>query len=199
MIIFINGILEQILDHAAIVDVGGVGYLAVISPGTAAKLPRLGENVKIYTHMHAKEDGTTLYGFMSMDELNMFNRLITVSGVGPKAAQGLLSVLSPPDVMLAIVSDDLAALSKGPGVGKKTAQRIILELKDKVRTDDVSAAALDNQQSITHASGVKQDAIDALTALGYGRSEAVRCVLEVALEGMTTAQIIKLALRKLSS
>ena len=199
MIFFIKGVLEHVLEQSVVIDVSGVGYQVLVSAKTVAQLPGMGEKVKLYTHMQAKEDGTTLYGFMHMDELDMFNRLISVSGVGPKAAQGLLSVLQPSDMMLAIMTDDSATLSKAPGVGKKTAQRIVLELKDKVKADGVVVAALDSQQSMTHASSQKQDAIDALTALGYSRSEAVKGVLEVALDGMTAEQIIKQTLRKLSS
>jgi Holliday junction DNA helicase RuvA len=186
-------------ENAVVVECGGIGYQIAVSAATLGKISGQRE-IKIYTYMHVQENGISLYGFLSNEEIDMFYKLISVSGLGPKSALGMLSAITPSQIMLAIVTDDIAALSKAPGVGKKTAQRMILELKDKVKTEDaVAGMAATTQESLKLSSGAKQDAIDALIALGYSRSEGVRAVMEVAVEGLTTEQIIKNALRKLNT
>jgi len=198
MIAFIQGVMEQLLGNAVIVNNNGIGYLLNVTQATMAKLPPRGQEVRLYTSMSVKEDSISLYGFLSLEEVNIYHLLISVSGVGPKAALGLLSILSPAQIIIAILSDDGAALGKAPGVGKKTAQRICLELKDKMRGQEpLMDTALSPQQSLKISAGERQDAMDALAALGYSRSEAVKAVMEVALEGMKADQIIKLALKKL--
>ena len=199
MISFIKGAVEEINEQSIVVDVGGIGYALQMPQRALAGLTKRGESVKIYTHMVTKEDGFVLYGFGDAKERDMFIRLIAVTGVGPKSALGLLSVMEPSAIVLAVLTDDVAALAKAPGIGKKTAQRMALELKDKLKVEGAVGTALHQQQSTEYASGEKQDAIDALLALGYSRSEAVKGVLEVAIEGMSTEQIIKQTLRKLSS
>ncbi|MCL2707839.1 MAG: Holliday junction branch migration protein RuvA, partial [Defluviitaleaceae bacterium] len=127
MIAHIKGTVEHVAELSAVIEVNGVGYRTLMSATTAARLPARGTEVKIYTYMQVREDGVSLYGFLTPEEVSMFTLLISVSGIGPKAASSMLSVLTPQQTMLAIVADDAAALSKAPGVGKKTAQRIILE------------------------------------------------------------------------
>lgn len=199
LISYIKGTVEHITDSSVVIECGGIGYNISVSTATLSKISGK-QQVKIHTYMNVREDGISLYGFMTLEEIDMFNKLITVNGLGPKSALGMLSVITPSQIMLAIVTDDINALSKAPGIGKKTAQRIILDLKDKIKTEDaVAGMAATTQESFKVSSGAKQDAIDALTALGYGRSEAVKAVMEIAVEGLTAEQIIKNALRKLNS
>ena len=154
--------------------------------------------MKIHTHMNVKEDGISLYGFSTAEELELFHRLISVTGVGPKGALGFLSQLKPQEIILAILSDDVKTLSKAPGVGRKTAQRVILELKDKFQTADAIAMEMEADDLMpTGSNGAKFEAMDALAALGYSRSEAAKAVNGVAAEGMTTEDILKAALKKM--
>lgn len=201
LIASIRGTVEAVYENAVVIECNNIGYLVQASAATISGLSSLGKTeVKMHTLMLVREDAVSLVGFLSQDDLHIFEMLTSVSGVGAKAALSLQSALSPSQIMLAVLTDDVAALSKAQGVGKKIAQRIALELKDKVKTDDaMKDMSISPQQSFAvSAGGAKQDAVEALTSLGYGRSEAVKTVLEVALEGMSAEQIIKLALKKLS-
>lgn len=195
MITYIKGKVDQIFESSIFIENNGIGYQVFLSSKTIERLPKE-EEVKIFTYMNVKEDSLSLFGFLAIEELNMFNLLLNVSGVGPKVAISMLSDLTPNQIMVAIITDDYATLSTCSGVGKKTSQRIALELKDKIK----NTALIDTpQQSIYISSNEKQDAIDALSALGYTRSESMKAVMEIAVEKMSTEQILKLALRKLSS
>ncbi|MBM6830146.1 Holliday junction branch migration protein RuvA [Anaerotignum lactatifermentans] len=196
MIAYIKGTLEAKGNGFVIVESGGIGYRIFMSPTALTQMPASGETVKVYTYMNVKEDGISLYGFSSLEEQELFLRLITVSGVGPKGALAFLSQLRPQEIILAILSDDVKTLSKAPGVGRKTAQRVILELKDKFQTAEAVAWEIEEQAAPTSA-GAKFEAIDALTALGYSRSEAAGAVNAVAAEEMTTEEILKAALKKM--
>jgi Holliday junction DNA helicase RuvA len=196
LIAYVKGTLEEISDNAVIIDCHGLGYQVFVSPATIAKLPSRGAELKLFTYMQVKEDSQSLHGFLSQEEVRMFILLISVSGIGPKVAASMLANMNPSQIMMAIVADDAVALSKAPGVGKKTAQRITLELRDKIKKEHSWENTEADYSSFT-AAGEKQDAMDALTALGYGRSEGMKAVMEVAREDMTTEQIIKSALRKL--
>jgi len=197
LIAFVKGILEFMTEEWLIVDVNGVGYKISIPSSTMSKLPSIGKEVKVFTHLHVKEDEMALYGFMSQDELNMFERLISVSGIGPKGALGILSTLSPADLCMAVITEDIKTLSSAPGIGKKTAQRIILELKDKMNTLEAigigGEPVLEFQQN-----GIVEEAIVALGALGYSRVDAAKAVQDVFEEDMTVEEIIKAALKKLA-
>lgn len=201
MISYVKGILEYIGDTYIIIEAGGLGYKIFVSSMTISTLPTKGNNVKIFTFMSVKDDGVSLFGFASMEEMDIFNKLITVSGVGPKGALGFLAYLTPSELMLAIVSDDIATLSKAPGVGKKTAQRVVLELKDKFKTDDFLGLSASkgkvNMNNISLSSEPKFETIEALTSLGYTRSEAAKVVSEVYIEGIETEELLKLALKKM--
>ena len=155
--------------------------------------------VKMFTYFSVKEDGVSLYGFASAEEQEMFHKLLTVSGVGPKGALGFLSQLTPQEIILAIISEDVKTLSKAPGVGRKTAQRVILELKDKFKTEEALSMGEEVQGIVETSVGgdAKFEAIDAMTALGYSRSEAAKAVNAVAAEGMSTEDILKAALKKM--
>ena len=198
---FVEGVLEFRFEGVLVINCGGVGYSVQTGLAAGAALVP-GERVRVYTHMSVKDDGCSLFGFLTLEELSMFNMLITVSGVGPKAAQSMLATLVPSRLTLAILTDDVAALAKAPGVGKKTAARVVLELKDKLAASSQAQAyeaqgVIDTQGSRTMSSGEKQDAADALVALGYARADATRAVLESAHAGMSAEEIIKAALRKL--
>lgn len=193
MISHLKGKLEYVYEKSVVVDAGGVGYIVNVSPATLGRLPQAGSEVKIYTYMQISENSQSLHGFLTREEVRLFTLLISVGGIGPKVATGILGTLNPTQIMMAIVADDAVALSKAPGVGKKTAQRLVLELRDKIKSEVPLAH--------TNASvgGAKSDAMDALLALGYGRTEALTSIMEVAEEGLAADAIIRLALRKLAS
>lgn len=199
MIAYIKGTLERRAESYIIIETGGIGYQIFVSPATLAKLPQTGEMVKVFTYFSVKEDGVSLYGFASAEEQEMFHKLLTVSGVGPKGALGFLSQLTPQEIILAIISEDVKTLSKAPGVGRKTAQRVILELKDKFKTEEALSMGQEVQGIVEASVGgdAKFEAIDAMTALGYSRSEAAKAVNAVAAEGMSTEDILKAALKKM--
>ncbi len=199
MIAYIKGTLERRAESYIIIETGGIGYQIFVSPATLAKLPQTGEMVKVFTYFSVKEDGVSLYGFASAEEQEMFHKLLTVSGVGPKGALGFLSQLTPQEIILAIISEDVKTLSKAPGVGRKTAQRVILELKDKFKTEEALSMGGEVQGIVETSAGgdAKFEAIDAMTALGYSRSEAAKAVNAVAAEGMSTEDILKAALKKM--
>jgi len=197
MIAYIKGTVEQLSDQHAILENQGIGYIINASPTTLSRLPRKGSEAQLYTYMQVREDDISLYGFLSQEEISLFRLLISISGIGSKVATAILGIMSPDQIITAIASQDSVAFSKVPGVGKKTAQRITLELQDKIKTLHHSAGVDSIIEFDAGSSSEKQDAIDALLALGYGRSESVRAVLAVALEDMSAEQIIRLALKKL--
>ena len=200
MISYIKGTLVFSTDNHIVVETGGMGYRIFVSSATLGILPSLGSDVKIFTYMNVKEDGISLYGFSTLEEQEIFYKLLTVSGVGPKGALGFLSKLSPQDIIMAVISDDVKSLSQAPGVGKKTAQRVILELKDKFSTEDVVGASFfENGQATGEMGGVnaKLDTVEALTALGYSKSEAVKAVGMIWEDGLSVESALKLALGKM--
>jgi Holliday junction DNA helicase RuvA len=168
------------------------------------RLPAPGSQVKVYTYLNVKEDAMELYGFLTRDDLNVFRLLITVNGVGPKGALGILSVLSPDDLRFAVMADDVKAIQAAPGIGMKTAQKVILELKDKVRLEDAFEHKLAATQADAAVAGddearaARNDAIQALVALGYGRTEAAKAVNGVEdAQAYDSEQLLKAALKKM--
>ena len=203
MISFVKGTVDSVTETAVILEAGGLGYEVQTTTSAIARFSVLaGQEAKLYTFLQVREDGVSLIGFPTKEELETFGILCGVSGVGTKAALSILSAMSPQALMLAVVADDVAALCKAPGIGKKIGQRLALELKDKFKTlgasGDMSVQA-PAALSAGQGGGAKQDALDALLALGYGRSEALRAVMETAQEDMDTEQILKLSLKKLSA
>jgi len=196
MIAFLKGMLAYKYDASVIIDVQGVGYTVYASALTISRLPAVGSEVQIFTYHQITENTQSLHGFTSQEEVRLFTLLISVSGIGPKVASAVLATLSPQQLMMAIVAEDVNALSAAPGVGKKTAQRVLLELRDKIKTDDTFIDTSPIKAGPTVGSG-KQDAMDALIALGYARSEAMQAILEIADEDMAADQIIRLSLKKL--
>ena len=201
MITYIRGILEGMEEDKVIVDVGGVGYGIYMAGNAMGRLPALGKEVKIHTHLHVKEDLMQLYGFLTRDELRVFRLLIGVSGIGPKGGLGILSALGPDDLRFAVASNDVKAIQAAPGIGKKTAEKLILELKDKFDLQEAFEQKLAGNQA---AAAVRQagepdafqDAVQALTALGYSGTEALQAVKKVEItEGMDSEAVLKAALK----
>ena len=200
MISFVKGKLDSSSTNSIIIDCGGIGYEVFIGINTISKLPSIGTEIKIHTYMQVRDDGVSLFGFMSKEELSMFHMLISVSGIGPKGALNMLSVATPQDLMVAIISGDIKTMSSFPGIGPKTAGRLILELKDKIKTESATSYNFDGGQvsPMGEGGGARNEAIAALDALGYSRSESVKSVASIYEDGMNTQQIIKLALKNLS-
>mgnify|MGYP002626621868 CR=1 FL=1 len=208
MIAYVQGTLENLDIDKAVIDVGGVGYEVNICASTCDKMPGLGENVKLYTYMNVKEDEMSLFGFLTRDEIKMFRMLITVSGIGPKGALSILSVFNTDDLRFAILSSDVKTISKAPGIGKKTAERLVLELRDKISNADITKKdeGLGGQESAMAVGNTSEDpssrdeAVEALAALGYNPTDAMRAVRKVlssANEKLDTESILKLALKEL--
>lgn len=191
MIAFLNGILAGKTQDAAIIDVGGVGWAVGMAAGSLAKLPATGERVQVHTHLHVREDAVSLFGFLSLEEKNLFLRLTGVSGIGPKVALSALSVFSPQQLVSAITSQDVALVSKIPGVGKKTASRIILELKGSLDTEVLDAVA-----AAAPAGGAVQGVQDALLSMGFTSGE-IELALKGAPEQADEAVLLQYALKRL--
>ena len=203
MISYIRGTLAEKNEDSAVVEAHGVGYQIFVPVPVLSELPPLGESVKIYTYFSVREDGMSLFGFLSRQDLAMFKQLIGVNGIGPKSALGILSALRPDVLRMAVASGDAKTISRAPGVGPKTAQRIILDLKDKIRPEDVRAGGLEESLAVPEEiSGVGQagkEAVEALTALGYSAAEAAGAVKKVKITGeMTAEDVLKGALRHLA-
>ncbi|MBO5561051.1 MAG: Holliday junction branch migration protein RuvA [Firmicutes bacterium] len=197
MISYISGILKYKGENFVIIENSGIGFRIFVSPETVGRLPAAENAAKLYTHMNVKEDDLSLFGFLTMEELNMFDRLITVKGVGPKGATALLASLTPAQISLAIISDDVKTLSSGQGIGKKTAQQIILDLKDKTQTMDAAGATVINTAAAKPDSGERADAAEALLSLGFGKPEVSKALDAVFDESLTSAELISRALKVL--
>lgn len=194
MISFIKGVLEVVDGTFVIVDVHGVGYGLLISEWDRSQLPELGEPVVFYTYLQVKEDGVQLFGFLNRAVQQTFQLLITVNGIGPKSALGLLSRLSISELYLAIQHEDVTAISRAPGVGKKMAQKLILELKDKL-AQFVMDASEPVTEDVSNRRSLEADAVEALTTLGYGLTESRQLVARVISSADTVEEVLKLALR----
>ena len=197
MISYIKGELVAMKSDSIVVDNNGIGYNIFIPTSILSSLPHCGSEVKIHTYFLVREDTQSLYGFLKPDDLEIFKMLISVSGIGPKGALAILSTLTPDELRFAILSDDSKAISKAPGIGSKTAQRCIIELKDKINitsSSDVSVAF--NEDSVS-TSSAKSEAVSALVVLGYPQSEAYKAVHTISEEYDTVEDIIKQALKKL--
>ena len=193
MISYIKGTLVHRGNGVVVVEASGLGYEIFVSAATLSVLPEVGETVKIHTHMNVKEDGISLYGFSTAEELELFHRLISVTGVGPKGALGFLSQLKPQEIILAILSDDVKTLSKAPGVGRKTAQRVILELKDKFKGLEIED--IPKEEIFAPSSDYEGEAVSALVVLGYSPQEAKNALRGA--EG-SVEEMIKMGLKNLA-
>ncbi len=202
MIAYVNGIIDDITEENTVIDVGGIGYNVKISADTAARLPGVGEPVKLYTYTNVKEDAFQLFGFLSKNDLEIFKKCITVNGIGPKGALSILSVLDADSLRFAIMSGDAKAISRAPGIGARTAERLILELKDKIKIDDTMISreidSYDASRAAEADSGQKKEAVAALVALGYGQAESLKAVNAIeGIEDMDSGAVLKAALKKL--
>lgn len=199
MIAFVKGKIEDLSEENVVVDVGGVGINVKISAGTFNLLPGMGGEVKLYTYTSVREDAFNLFGFLTRDELELFKKLITVNGIGPKGGLSILSVMSADELRFAIVSGDGAAIAKAPGVGKKTAERVILDLRDKISLEDTlihkEIQASGTGSGDSHA---VNEAVEALTALGYSATDALQAVRKVSADENTDVEtLLKLALKNM--
>ena len=206
MISFVRGPLAAVEEDSVVIEAGGVGLEIRVPLSVLEQLPSLGEEVKMYTYFQVREDAMSLYGFLNRQDREMFRQLIGVNGVGPKAALGILSTMTPDDLRMAIVTGDAKAISRAPGIGPKTAQRLILDLKDKVSMEEVLGnLALPSDGGTSAALGTigmgeaAKEAVQALVALGYSNMEANKAVKQVEVtETMTAEDVLKASLRYLS-
>ena len=202
MYAYIKGILVEITEDAIIVENQGIGYEIAVPGQVFDYLPSVGEEVKIYTYHYVREDAILLYGFLTKEDVRIFKMLIGVSGIGPKGALAILSVLSTDDLRFAILGDDAKAIAKAPGVGAKTAQRVIIELKDKLSLEDAFEQKLANQAQkaeLNPAIGVKNEAILALTSLGYSQSEALKVLQGIEISPDDQVEdVLKMALKQMA-
>lgn len=195
MYAYIKGSLEIKASDHVVVEANGVGYRIFMSGNTIQRLGELNSNVKVFTHYHVREDNISLYGFYNLEELRMFELLISVSGVGAKSAIAILSNITPSAFALAVISNDVKALTKLPGIGAKSAQRIILELKDKLKTEETIAAEGDFEiQTVLAKDDNMHEAISALQVLGYPVKDATKAVSSIDCAGLSVEDIIKKAL-----
>lgn len=203
MYAYIKGTLEEITEDNIVVEAGNIGYNVKVSTTTTDLLPGLGSEVKIYTYTLVREDTFSLYGFLTRDDLEIFKKLITVNGIGPKGGLAILSVMNADALRFAIMAGDAKAIAKAPGVGNKTAERVILDLRDKISLEDtlrglgepvVAGDTLSGDAGTDHV--MKKEAIEALVALGYSASDAAGAVKKVEVTGDTTVEsILKMALK----
>ncbi|MBQ9267153.1 MAG: Holliday junction branch migration protein RuvA [Clostridia bacterium] len=195
MFAYIRGTLEEKGTDFVVIDVQGVGYKIFAPATTIQKLGEIGNAVKVHTYLQVREDDMSLYGFSSKDELRLFELLIGVSGIGAKSANTILANISPSKLALAVITNDVKELTKLPGIGAKSAQRMILELKDKLKTEDALLQAdMETTQMITSDNNL-QEAISALQVLGYPAKDAAKAVTSVDTTGLNVEEIIKQSLK----
>ncbi len=196
---YIKGELAEVNSDSIVIDVNGIGYLIYISATSFEYLPSIGEEIKVHTYLYIREDAMILYGFLTKDDLEVFKMLITVSGIGPKGGLAILSIMNADDLRFAILSGDSKAISKAPGIGAKTAARVILDLKDKFSLEDAFEKKSENisKNIENNTTGtVKNDAVMALNALGYSSTESLKAVSKVEInESMDVEDVLRLALK----
>ena len=198
MYAYLNGQVADKGQNSLVIDVGGVGYLLSVSMNTLQETPPIGEAMKVYTYFSVREDAMELFGFASQEEKSMFVRLLTVSGVGPKLALSILGSMPLRDLTLAILTGDATAPSRAPGVGKKTAQRLILELKEKVDQSDLDYSPPAGGPISPLQEDAAQEALAALQALGYTAAEASKAISQVRGQSDSANELVRLALRSMA-
>lgn len=202
MYAYIKGEIADISEDNLVLECNNIGYNIRIPLSVAQRLPGIGEVVKIYTYTSVREDAFNLFGFLSKDDLEIYKKLIAVNGIGPKGALSILSAMSADDLRMAIVSGDAKAIAKAPGVGNKSAERIILELKDKIALklsfeEDMDFVPMSETSGNSTA---KNEAIEALVSLGYTPTEALKAVKQLEItEDMDSGAILKQALKVISN
>ena len=197
---YIKGTLEEIREDRIVVENNGIGYNIRIPGRLLDELPAIGSEVKIYTYLYVREDIFSLFGFRSNDELELFKLLINVSGIGPKGGLALLSVLSTDDIRFAIISEDVKTISKAPGIGSKTAKRMIIELKDKISIEDTFAgAAVSVPESLNNGNRARSEATEALIALGYSAADAAKVLAGIEItDDSDVENVLKQALKNMA-
>ena len=206
MIAYIRGTLAFVEPEESMVvlETGGIGYQILLSGRDLDLLPPAGEEVRLYTYLQVREDAFVLYGFFTREDRKLFQLLLGVSGIGPKGALGVLTALSADDLRFAVLADDAKTIAKAPGIGHKTAQKLILELKDKLSLEEAFEARLAGNQTRETApasdlTDARNEAVEALTALGYSAADSLKAVRKVeAAEGMNVEAILKVALKYMS-
>ena len=194
MFSYIKGSLADVMADSIVVDVSGIGWHIYVTGQVLSQLPPIGEQIKVHTWLQVREDAMTLFGFLTKDDLSVFKLLLGVSGIGPKGALAVLSVMTTDDLRFAVLGDDAKAIAKTPGIGTKTAQRVILELK---AVEHKLSQVPDEQ---TETSGIKAEAAMALTALGYSSSEALKAISRVEItQDMEVETLLKLALKNMAA
>lgn len=182
MISYIKGELTEVFEDTVVVETNGIGYNIRVPGSVLDRLPSVGSSVRIYTYLYVKEDAMNLFGFLSRDDLSVFKLLLNVSGIGPKGALAILSTIGPDDLRFAVLSEDVKTISSAPGIGAKTAKRLIIELKDKLKLAEVFETALANKEKVSSENDVllaKNEAVEALVALGYASAQAMKAVQQV--------------------
>ena len=198
MIHFVRGKLEETGNDYVVLDNHGIGYLIYVPSSLLEELPIRGDMVRLYTYMYVREDQMTLYGFLTRDDLNIFKLLIGVSGIGPKGALGILSTISTNQLRFAVFSGDAKAISKAPGIGPKTAQKLIIELKDKLKLEDALEPDEDMKKPSVADQSAQKEAMMALVSLGYSESEAFTALKKIdATPDMDSEALLKLALKQM--
>ncbi|MEA5042279.1 MAG: Holliday junction branch migration protein RuvA [Oscillibacter ruminantium] len=200
MFYYLNGTVAEVQPNLAVIDCGGVGYACATTSNTLSALKK-GERAKLYTYLHVAENAFGLFGFGTVSELNSFKMLIGVSGVGPKAALAILSVSTPETLAMSIITGDEKALTVAPGIGKKIAQRIILELKDKMAKESTAGGSLtiggENAGKSIHFTSKATEAAAALAVLGYSTAEVAAALKGVDAESLPLEEIIRACLKKM--
>lgn len=208
MISYIKGELTEVSEEGIIIEANGLGYEVRMPLSSLDGLPKTGSPIKVYTYLYVREDAIGLYGFLSRDDLKVFKLLITVNGIGPKGALGILSAITPDDLRFAVLSDDVKTIAKAPGIGNKTASKLIIELKDKLKLEDAFEQKLMNQLegqielkgtgSDSSIADIRKEAIEALVVLGYSPTDAAKVVRNTEIkEGMTSEEVLKKSLKSL--
>ena len=196
MIGFVEGIIEYIDVDKIVVNNNGVGY-NVFMPASQIDTLNVDETVRVFTYLNVREDAMQLFGFLTRDDLEVFKLLITVNGIGPKGGLAVLSTITTDDLRVAVISEDAKAISKAPGIGAKTAQKVIIELKDKLNLDDVLEPKLDANFQVNDNNSMSE-AVMALVALGYSQADAYRAVKSIDnIEELDVENVIKMALKKI--
>ena len=196
MYAYIKGIITDIEDDNLVLECNNIGYNIRIPLSVSRQLPGIGAEVKIYTYTSVREDAFNLFGFLTRDDLEIYKKLITVNGIGPKGALGILSAMSSDDLRFAILSGDAKAIAKAPGIGNKSAERIILDLKDKVQITSPSSSGNKSISGVVSNSDAKNEALEALTSLGYTPAEALKAVNQLTItEDMDSGAVLKQALK----
>lgn len=202
MIASVKGKLEGVTADSVIIDVNGMGVEVIVPSSVINRLPMAYEDIKLHTYLHIREDAMQLYGFIEKEDLDFFKLLITVNGIGPKAAIAILSSMSTDILTFAILSEDIKTIEKAQGIGAKTAKKLVLELKDKVGVINAKAVELRSDSSpfisLTIGSAIKEEASQVLEALGYSRTEAMKAITAIEItEEMTSEDLVKSALKNL--